>query len=192
MGKSKKVRKMLAAQMAPAERVRRAVGERERTRQGTATVQRILKVGEDGLEVTTTGVQRLNQAPLDRLWHAGVIIRREFDAGDKLRALAYLAAIDPAAGSVNWSAAGGGGRSAKVPSMFTNQDIADARVDFRRIEKAISGIVWRVLYLALIKEIGLADVGESVFARHDAREARAAGTAGFQTALGAAADYFGM
>jgi hypothetical protein len=192
MAKRKRRVKMAVTLADPVDRVRRVVGEAERMKRGSATVERIMRAGTEALEVTPAGIQRISQAPLDRLWRAGIITTREFEAGDRFRATAYLAAIDPGTMGVDWGAAGGGGRSARVPSMFTAQHIADARLDFRAAEKAIRGIVWRVLKLGLVDELALVEIGETVFARRDRREAAVAGSAGFQVALGACADYFGM
>jgi len=177
--------------------IRRVVSERERIGRGTATVERIMRAGPDALETTPptqdepAGVQRITQAPLDRLYRAGTISTREFQAGDRFRTLAHLAAIDPAAAGVDWGATGGG-RAGKIPSMFASQRVADARLDLRRAEKAIRGVVWTVLWLGLVKELPLEEMGRSVFARRDAREASVAGAAALQVALGAVADYLGM
>lgn len=193
----RKRRKQMTVAVPAIERIRNSVLERQRLGHGTATVERLMQAGHDGHELTPptratpAGVQRIIEAPLDRQWKTGAISQREFEAGDKLRALAYLAAIDPAGCGVDWNAAGGGGRSGKVPAMFTSQHIADARIDYRRVERAISGIVWRVLNLALIRETSLADLGQSVFGRQDRREAAVAGAAAFQVALGSLADWFG-
>lgn len=167
------------------ERVRKTVRERERTGQGTATVERLLKAGEDGCETTQSGVQRINQAPLDRLWALGQLNAWEFNAGDTFRKDAYLAAIDPAAMTVDWNRAGGGGMSSRVPSMFSHQTMADARIRHRRMEKLIEGFIFEIAERSLVKEWSLEQIGQRIFARHDPREAVVAGQAGFVVMLAA-------
>ena len=134
-------------------------------------------------------VQRIIAAPLDRMWKDGRISQREFEAGDKLRADAHAAAIDPAAGSVDWNRAGGSSGS-RVPSMFQSQAVADARLRFRDAEKKITGLVWDVLKQTLIHENPLEDVGHVLFAVGQNREAHCAGLGAFRVALGTLADYY--
>lgn len=165
------------------------VAERERTGKQTATADRLLRAGEGAYEVTPGDVQRILVAPLDRLFKDGRITAREHDTGDWFRALAYMAAIDPGTMSVDWNQAGGGGASAKVPAVFTSQRIADARIEYRRLEKAIRGVIWIVLRKALIHEHSLAEIGRAVFGHDNDRDARAAGAAGFRMALAALADW---
>lgn len=174
-------------------KARNIVGERERTQRGTATPERLVKAWE-GFEknVGKEGVQRLSEAPLDRLWARGAITRSEFDAGDKFRGDAYLAAVDPASGSVDWARAGGGGRSSFVPSMYAAQHVYDARIRFREMEKFFRGVVWTLLKNGLVHEHSLEEIGRAIFARSDRREAAVAGQAGFRTALSALADRYAM
>ena len=137
-------------------------------------------------------VQRVLAAPLDALWKDGRITRREFEAGEKLRADAYLAAIDPGTMSVDWERAGGGGRSRFVPSMFTTQHIADARIRYRHFEKSVRGLAATVLNLTLIKELSLEHVGRNVFNMEHSRDARGAGLGSFRVALNELADHYGI
>ncbi len=181
----------MQTQAAEVDRLRRVTAERERTNQGTATVERIMRAG-GAAAIEYAGrenVQRINAAPLDRLWKDGRISAREFDAGDWLRSLAYLAAIDPGTMAVNWDMAGGGGRSAKVPTMFSTQKIADARIEFRRIERTIRGVVMTTLRLGVIKEREMVEIGRAVFGHGNDRDARVAAAAGLQVALAALADW---
>ena len=172
-------------------KARNIVSERERTHQGTATPERIVRAGE-GFEknVGKEGAQRMVDAPLDRMWKSGAITRTEFEAGDKFRGDAYLAAVDPGTGSVDWSHAGGGGRSSFVPSMFGAQHIHDARTRFREVERSFDGLVWTMLKNGLVHEHSLEEMGRACFARADKREAAVAGQAGFRTALAALADSY--
>lgn len=183
---------MQAAKQKPteADKIRTRVVERTRAGLTTATAERLVQAGSDGFEHTETNVQRIIAAPLDRLWKAGFITRQEFEAADRYRADAYLAAIDPAAGSVNWDQAGGGGRSAKVPSMFNSQVIFDARRRWRDIDGKVSGTVALVLRLALIKETTLPEIGRAVFGRGDPREATVAGQTAVRVACGALVDAY--
>lgn len=182
-------------------KVRNIVAERQRTGATTASAERILRAGaEDGYEIlppseeSPSGVQRILAAPLDRMWKQGDITRREYEAGDKYRADRYLAAIDPAAGTVDWSRAGGGGTSNRVPSMFNSQTIADARVRVRKFEKMIpvKSTVAIVLFLGLIKELPFEEIGQTVFHIDNRRYARHAAHGGLRVALASAADAYDM
>lgn len=177
-----------------------SIADRDRPGTETTTAERVAKAGAGAVEVTPPsqqapkGTQRVLSAPLDRLWKDGAITQREYEAGDKFRADAYLAAIDPGSGTVDWHRAGGGGTSGRVPSMFTAQHIFDARIRWRSVEKAIPkhSIVASALHLGLVHEHSLEELGRSLFARNDKREAMVAGHAGFRVALGALADFYGM
>lgn len=171
-------------------KVVRVVDERTRLGKTTSTVERIMHAGPDALEHTRAGVQRIVEPPLDRLHKQGFIVRAEFEAGDRYRADAYLAAIDPAAGSVDWNAAGGGGRSAKVPTVFSSQIIADARIRFRDIESRISGAVRIVARLALVKELPTYEIGASVFGYRDRKDAEVAGRVATRMACAALVDVY--
>lgn len=162
------------------EKIMTRVIERERTGLGTATVHRLLKVGMDGHEHTPAtaqqaSVQRVTEAPLDRLDRLGFITTAEFESGDRYRADAYLAAVEPTCGSVDWNSAGGGGRSSKVPAMFGAQAVYDARKRVRAIDDRMSGVVRVVARLALVKETHLAEIGQAVFGLTDRKEAMVAG-----------------
>lgn len=138
-------------------------------------------------------VQRAkHEAPLDRLWRDGRITQREFQAGDKLRSDAYLSAVEPTTGSINWDHAGGGGRSARVPVVFEADTIMAARQRFRAVTRAITGSVWSVLVSGVVRENGMEEIGKAVFARSHRRDAEVAGHAGLRIALGSLADYYGM
>lgn len=172
------------------EKVERTVAERRRLDRGTATVERIMHAGPDALEHTKAGIQRIVEPPLDRLHKQGFIVRAEYEAGDRFRALAYLAAIDPAAGSVNWEQAGGGGSSAKVPAVFSSQTVADARIRMREIEGKISGAIRIVARLALVKEIPLHEIGASMFGYRDRKDAEVAGRVATRMACAALVDIY--
>lgn len=178
------------------QRLRQQVSERERVGHATATVERLLKAGEEAIEYTPAsrgapgGVQRVSEAPLDRLHRLGEIVEREFNAGDRFRADAYLAAIDPGAKTVDWDAAGGGGGSAKVPIIFSSQHMADARIRHRRIKERVSGVVWTLAELALIKEMPFVHIGQAVFGREHGRDATVAAQAAVRVMLAALADAY--
>jgi hypothetical protein len=75
--------------------------------------------------------------------------------------------------------------------MFSAQQVADARIRYRRVEKRITGMVWTVLQSALIYENGLDEIGYSVFAVVGrTREAYCAGLGGFRVALATLSDYY--
>lgn len=173
----------------PVGKLRGRVDERRRAGLTSATVERLVHAGiEDGHEHTQTNVQRITEAPLDRLWRQGFITATEFDAGDGYRALAYLAAIDPGTGCINWDLAGGGGRSAKVPSLFNSQRVADARLRLRTLDKRLSGVIATVARLALVKEMALTDIGKAVFGYKDRTAAEVAGRVATRMVCGALVD----
>lgn len=154
-----------------------------------AIPDRLRHAGPDGVQVDPTGRQRIVAAPLDRLLASGFITQREFDSGDRLRADAYLAGIEPGAPTVDWSAMPMALRG-RLPSMFSSQHIADARIRFRRLKQAMGGVVWDVLNVALILERDLQTVGQNIFGVRNHGEAVVAGKAGFRVALGALADAY--
>jgi hypothetical protein len=153
------------------------------------TPERIRQLGEAELELDPSGRQRIIAAPIDRLLNAGFLTQREHDAGDKLRADTYMAAVDPAAMTVDW-ARGGSGFSPRVPSVFSTQEIADARIRHRRLRRAINGVVWDVLWLGVVQERALEHLGHAIFNVRDPREAVIAGRAGLRIALGSLADFY--
>lgn len=157
-----------------------------------ATTERINHAGEEGVETDASGRQRIISAPLDRLLKMGIITPREFRAGEKYRTDAYMSATDPAASAVDWNAAGGG-TGGRVPTMFSSQSIANARIRFRQINRKIprNSTVSTMLYLGLIKEYELAEIGRSVFGLSDRREAEIAARSGLRVALAALADHYG-
>lgn len=189
-------RKGKAKMQTEAEKIANRVAERERTGLGTATLERLLKVGEEGHEHTPAtpqhpgGVQRVTEAPLDRLHRQGFITAFEFESGDRYRADAYLAAVEPTIGSVDWNSAGGGGRSSKVPAMFAAQAVYDARKRVRAIDNRMSGVIRVVARLALVKEAGLAEIGTVVFGFGDRKEAAIAGKVATRMACGALVDLY--
>jgi len=157
---------------------------------GSATPERLAKAG--AVERTQTNIQRILEAPLDRLWKAGAISRGEYEAGERYRSDGYLSAIDPAAGTVDWTRTSNG-YGARVPTVFGAQAVADARLRWRRIERTFPthSAVGRLLYLGIVQEQPLAAIGRNVFGRNDPREAIVAAHAGLKTALAALADHYG-
>ena len=160
-----------------------------------ATLERLDKAAEveviEPTHVEPSRRQRVLDAPLDRLWKAGTITQREYDAGDKYRADAYLAAVDPAASTVDWNRTGGG-FSGRVPDVFTSQVLADARIRWRRINERIPerSVVATMLHLGLIMEQGFEEIGRSIFGHLDSREAVIAARAGFRITLASLADSY--
>ncbi len=175
------------------------VMERERHGWGTATLERLRQpdcFGEDGYETTKPsreapgGTQRVNTAPLDRMWKAGTITAADFNAGDMLRRDAFIAKINPGAPTVDWASLGSN-FGPRNPSMFSAQSIADARIRWRRYDDTVKGLIRSILDLALINEMALRDLGASLFARKDPREAAVAAEAGLRVALGALRWHYG-
>lgn len=181
---------MKAAAMTPLEKARDRVEKRTAAGLTTATPERLAKAGVegDGYEHTATNVQRIVEAPLDRLWKAGFITQREFEAGENLRKIAHVATIDPSPQSVDLSRVGGG-FAAGTPSMFASQEIANARKKWRRIRELVPerSTVWTMLWLGVVKEVTLTDLGVSL-GIVERKEAIAAGKSGFRVALSAFAD----
>lgn len=177
-------------------KTRNVVGEKKRTGHVTATAERIAQAG--GLEATEQlppqpghrAGQRILAAPLDRLWKEKKISGREYLAGERYRSDAYLSAVDPSTGSIDWERAGGGGRGRYVPTMFTHQACAEARIRWRRIANVVTGIVDQIVDMTLIKERPIEDVGLVIFRKNNQPQAIAAGLAGFRVALATLADIY--
>ena len=168
------------------------VADRERIGKGTATVERLTMAGKDGIEtVGKEGTQRIISAPLDRMWKAGDITKREFDAGDEYRTMRYLAGVDPSAPTVDWGAVGGA-FGAKVPSMFSSQLIADERIRWRALSHQVRGVVAVVAELALVRESSFEEIGRAVFGRDKRRDAAVAGHTAVRMMLGSLADRMGF
>lgn len=168
------------------------VADRERVGKGTATVERLAMAGKDGFEIVgKEGVQRVIAAPLDRMWKAGDITKREYDAGDEYRTMRYLAKVDPAAPTVDWNAVGGS-FGTRVPSMFSSQRIAEERIRWRAFSRQVRGVVATVAELALIRELAFEEIGRSVFGRDKRRDAAVAGHTAVRMMLGALADQMGL
>lgn len=172
----------------PVEQLRNRVAERDRAGLTTATVERLIQAGEGGHEHTPANVQRVTEAPLDRLHKQGFISESEWEAGDRYRADAYLAAIDPSSGGINWDMAGGGGFSSKVPSVFGSQIVYDARRRWREMDAKLSGACKVVANLALVKEVRLAEIGQAVFGYKDRKDAEVAGRVATRMACAALVD----
>lgn len=154
-----------------------------------ATAERLQRAGSEAIvEEAPAGPQRIIAAPIDRLLSAGFLTQREHDAGDKLRSDAYLAALEPMV-TIDWRQANGG-YSPRVPTVFSSQQIANARLRHRRVRNAINGIVWDMLFLGVIKEQEFRELGQAIFNMRDAREAVIAGRAGLRVALGTLADFY--
>ena len=174
------------------------IADQDRPGFETANIERVAKAGPGGVETTPPspkapkGTQRIIAAPLDRLWKAGIITQNEFEAGEKYRADAYLAAIDPSAGTIDWNRAGGGGASSRVPSMFNSQVIADARHRVRDTERALNELVRTVLNKALIREHTFEEIGQSMFGLGNHRDAYVGGNVAVRVALSVAAMHYGM
>lgn len=180
-------------QIREAEKIGRVVSERQRVGKSSATAERIARAGGlDAVEHVAKGeIQRLVTAPLDRLQKDRVITRREHDAGDWLRATAYMAAIDVGAMTVDWERAGGGGRSSRVPAVLTVEEMVEASQDWRAYCRDVRGVVRTVLDLVVIHEQALEEVGKSVGGKRNDRDARSWATGAIRVALGALADWRG-
>lgn len=168
------------------------VRERERIGRTSATPERMVKAGLENVEVgVASNVQRVTDAPLDRLWKAGVITRREFEAGDRYRNDVYLAQVDPGPPTVDPNRAGGG-FGPRVPSMFTSQAIADARRRVREIERRIpqNSLVYGILRSALIRENDFDDIAQSFLGRRDRETVVPVAKAGVRVALASLADHY--
>lgn len=177
-------------QVSEHDRIARTVAERERTGRETATAERLAKAGLEAVEHTPAGVQRVSEAPLDRLLRTDEIGPDEFEAGDRFRNDAHVAGIDPGAPSVDWNALGGG-FGPRVPTAFSSQKTMDARRRWRAVHDSLgtrSG-VWSVLWLALVREQSLTDIGLGLGVS-GRKEAIAAAKASLVMALGVLAEHY--
>lgn len=167
---------------------------RERTRAGltSATPERMAKAGLENVEVGQgTLIQRIVDAPLDRMRARGEITDREFMAGEMYRNDHQTAQVDPGAPSVDWNALGSG-FGPRTPSMFQSQAVANARLRWRDIERAFPprSLVSAILKAALVSQNTLTDIGNLVMPSKDRKESIASGKAAFRMALAAAADHY--
>lgn len=176
------------------QRAKNIASERERTHQGTATPERIARAGA-GFEknVGREGAQRMVEAPLDKMFKSGRLGRDLFEAGDRFRGEAYLAAVNPGALTIDWRRAGGGGNKSNfVPAMFEHHHMTDASNRLNNMRKDLHGSTWNLLFDALVHEYSLEQIGLTHFGRNDKRQASAAGDAGLRVALCALSTWYAM
>lgn len=169
------------------------VAERERIGRQSATPERMVKAGLENVEVgVASNVQRVTDAPLERMRKAGAITDREYRAGEMYCDDHHAAAVDPGAPTVDWNAVGGG-FGPRTPSMFASQAVADARERWRRLERAFPGrsLVAAVLKNALVHQHSFTDLGNLILPpSKDRKEMITAGKAALRMALAAAADHY--
>jgi len=183
--------KKAEASMTEAELAADRVRKREAAGLTSATPERLMQAGADGYEHGQASmVQRIVEAPLDRLFKAGTITRREHEAGQWFRTLAAEAQVEPGAGGGLNLDRVDGGSAGGVPDAWRSDRIMKKRREWRDLQQSIppSSLVWTMLYLPLVVEMPLATIGEQVFARRDRKEAAVAATAAFRVALSALAD----
>jgi hypothetical protein len=186
---AKKGKGQMRAEKTVAEKIADRVAERTRLGLTTATVERLLHAGEDGHEHTPSNVQRVTEAPLDRLHRQGFLTEAEFEAGHRYASDAYLAAVEPSPGSVDWNNAGGS-RGPKAPTAFASQAVYEARQRVRAIEARMSGAIKVVANLALVHESPLSEIGSVVFGFRDRKEAMVAGRVATRMACAALVDLY--
>lgn len=166
--------------------------ERERAGLTSATPERLAKAGLENVEVGQgTLIQRIVDAPLDRLRDRGEITDREFMAGEMYRNDHQAAQVDPGAPSVDWNVMGAG-FGPRTPSMFQSQAVANARLRWRDIERAFPprSLISVILKAALVSQSTLTEIGNLVMPSRDRKESIASGKAAFRMALAAAADHY--
>lgn len=190
MGKQRGKKAMNTETLSDFDRARDRAAKREAAGLATATPERLVHAGPDGYEHTPTNVQRVVDATLDRMWKQGLITAREFEAGERFRLDAHAAQIDPAPAGVDLNRIGTASGSI-APAMFNSQAVANARLRWRSLKLAIPerSAVWTVLWLGLVKEHRIEEIGE-LFGRRGHEGARAAGTAALRVALSALADHY--
>lgn len=155
-----------------------------------ATPERLVKAGI-AYELTGNEVQRVTEAPLDRLRHHRRITHRQFEAGDRFRRDAYTARVEPTAASVDWSSIGAN-FGPKTPSMFTSQAIADARQRHRRAEAALGGLFIEPMEWVLIEERAVHEYGRVRQGYANERDAMVAGLTVFRFGLLILADHYNL
>lgn len=167
--------------------------ERERAGLTSATPERMAKAGLENVEVGQgTLIQRIVDAPLERLRKAGVITSREFQAGERFRNDAYLAQVDPSAPTVDHNKTGGG-FGPRAPSMYSSQAIADARRRHREIEYRIpqNSLVHGLLTSALIRENDFEEIAYVFLGKRKDRESAVlTAKTGVRVALASLADHY--
>lgn len=174
----------------------RAVAERVRRGVGVSTAERVRQAGERELDVVA-GVQRISQAPLDRMYARGELARGEaenkrlFDAGDRFREDAYLAgAIWP---QQSTRAGGRGEPAGRVPGFLRSERAAAAMRRHVAALETLSSTLESVAMLVCLGEgrTTAQEIGHALGVA-GRRSATVAGMTAIRLALGALADhYFG-
>lgn len=179
----------------------RSVKERERRGVGVSTAERVRQAGEDSLDVVG-GVQRISQAPLDRLYARGSLATkldpdqtsanyRRFTAGDRFREDAYTAGMVPS-GAMNFE----GGERRFGPRYATFMQVKRLDAHARWVEaQAILGrlypLVDEVCWAAGPGDTLMA-IGARVLRMPLDKRAETAALAVLRLGLDTLADHYGM
>lgn len=168
---------------------RAEVRRRAGIRLESTTPERAARLPEDAIDVAAGGMQRITDAPFDRMAIYKQITFRQHEAGERYRLRAYTAMAEPTPGSVDWNSSHSGFKPS-TPSMFTAQAIASARQSYREALNAVGPRLGKVLAMVLIDEQTLADVGREVCGYKEHKSQVVAGATLFRLALDVLADHY--
>lgn len=167
----------------------RAVADRERRGVGVSTVERIRQAGEQALDISPKGHQRIAQAPLDLLKAKGLITEAMFEAGDRLRNDAAASVVTP----TNPLAVEGGSRaSSSDPAIKRLHYAAAAAADFHAAITKCPGVVGDIVLAVCLGEprLTMSEVGKAL-GYMDRRSAQVAAMAVLRVGLGILARHYG-
>ena len=155
----------------------------------SATPERTIKLPEDGVDIAPAGMQRVSEAPFDRMAIYKQITFRQHEAGERYRLNALIAEADPSPGSVDLDGSHAG-FGPVPPSMFSAQAIASARDRHRKADAAIGPRLAKVLRMVLLEERPLSESGREVAGYRERKAAIVAAATLFRLALDVLADHY--
>ena len=126
--------KAIAATLSRIDTARNEIRRRARLHLDSATPERTIKLPEDGVDIAPAGMQRVSEAPFDRMAIYKQITFRQHEAGERYRLNALIAEADPSPGSVDLDGSHAG-FGPSTPSMFSAQAIANARDKHRKADE---------------------------------------------------------
>lgn len=174
----------------PSMTMERAVSERERRGVGVSTPERVRQAGERELDIVG-GVQRIAQAPLDRLYARHAITKRQFDAGDRFREDAYEAGMVPS-GTAGMEP--GDRRYGSRTPQFMAATRADAHARWVEAQAILGRLYPMVDEVCWAAEPGdrLMDIGARVLGLPRGRTSEASALVVLRVGLDTLADHYGM
>lgn len=170
----------------------RAVADRLRRGVGVSTAERVRQSGAAALDIRD-GVQRIAQAPLDRLHARKALTRRQFEAGDRFREVAYAAGMTERLAQ-RWEPTSGASGSGPTTPDFMAAGRTDAYRRWTRARQTLGRL------LPIVEEVAwhagpgdrLMDLGARVLGMPASRNSEVAALAVLRVGLDALADHWEM